>query len=133
MPKYYENHAWLVSPAKFEAAEAEHREVLARSAVTSLDKQRRTVAQIKLTPVACPACSLPVNQVAAAIAYRELYDACEATERDFACPCCGLRLIEAIPFIAVGPGYHWLLALADGQLDLLRDTIADFVDVEEPA
>lgn len=121
---YYKTHAWLVKAEILEAAED-----TARNEYVGSDPrgQRRHVLSIAMTRCPCPLCSMPVNQVAAAAAYRELYNACDPTPKDFACPCCGTRLDENVPFM--GPVYVWTAKLEDGQIDLLRETICDYVDV----
>jgi hypothetical protein len=134
MSTYYRTHEWLVRAEIVEKATNKARakyDHWHNSAIplSNREKQQLTMLEIKLSVVACPACSMPVHQVAAAAAYRELYDACEATDRDFACPCCGMRLEMAVPILSMHP-YHWILKLSDAQIDLLRDTIADTCDEE---
>ena len=87
-----------------------NRELLAApaDALGPLDRQRQFLLRTELTPMPCPACQRPVDALAAAGVDVDAYDF-GATPRAYRCPGCGAALELVVPFVAVGPGWHWQL------------------------
>jgi hypothetical protein len=83
--------------------------------LTEIQRQNKYCLEIDLTPVSCPACGVPVNQIDAAGVPLDEWDASGATSRPtFHCrqPDCGARLVVVVPFMTSGPKYQWKLDTA---------------------
>lgn len=74
----------------------------------SLDRQRQFVLRVELTPVKCPACLKPVDALTAAGIDIDAYQF-GVEKQAYRCPHCQAELEQGVPFIAVGPSWHWEL------------------------
>lgn len=78
-----------------------------KSTLHGLDKQRRYVLQIAVTPLPCPACLQPVSQ-ADAVGGLEHYNV-NGSDREFHCPHCRRELKLIVPFIGGPSAMFWQL------------------------
>jgi hypothetical protein len=74
----------------------------------ALDRQRQHILTIELTPMPCPACQKPVDSLTAAGIDIDAYKFGEE-KLAYHCPHCHAQLEHVVPFIAIGPGWHWQL------------------------
>ena len=96
--------------------------------LNSTDRQRQFVLQTELVPVPCPACGKPSDAIAAmGITVNEY--SFGLAERDYRCFHCQAELEKVVPFIAVGPGWHWRLKPSWLQEQLRK---AAFFDKSQP-
>ena len=89
-----------------------NREILKakKETLSSTDRQRQHVLHTEMIQVRCPACQTGVNALEAAGIDVDEYDF-GVTRQDYHCPHCEAELELVVPFIAVGPGWHWVLKL----------------------
>jgi hypothetical protein len=76
--------------------------------LSPVDRQRQQVLRIELTPMPCPACHEPVDALSAAGINIDDYSF-GSEKPAYRCPHCQAQLEQVVPFIAVGPGWHWQL------------------------
>ena len=102
----------------------------------STDRQRQHVLQIEMVQLPCPACQNGVNALQAAGVDVDEYDF-GAKQREYHCPHCQAELELVVPFIAVGPGWHWILKQSWLQEQLRKakefDNLHPQEDKSEPA
>lgn len=127
MSHYYTSHEWIVPVGLVETTRDQAHERLRtlqdNPSPTHIDKQHIAVLREELQYISCPICDMPASPIVARMAYREVYDECEANDNDYACPCCGVRLKLCVPFL--GPSGLWKAILTDQQIDQLRETTSE--------
>lgn len=80
---------------------------LPASTLTGLQKQRRFLLRIALTPMPCPICHEPTNKLEAAGVELDAYDVTGAKDaHQYRCPHCQAPLTYVVPFMP-GPTYVW--------------------------
>ena len=93
-----------------------------------LDRQRRFLLQVDLTPMPCPACSTPLSALTAAGTDIDAYQFGEQ-KCAFRCPQCMAELEQIVPLFGSGPGWYWQLK-RDWLAERLRK--ANLYDQEHP-
>jgi hypothetical protein len=74
--------------------------------LSEVDKQKRHVLEVELTPMLCPACLRRTDAITAAGVGVDAYRF-GAVKYDYQCPHCGAELEQVVPAFSVGPPWHW--------------------------